>query len=178
MSLLVLLLALKLAPDDAVRLLNADLLAHDSATATLTRWCAGQSLTGPPAIRALRDKRREGPAGSDVRALLGAGAEEAVRHRHVRLMCGIAVFSEADNWYLPAKLTPEMNRLLETTDTPFGRVVGPLHFHRQTLQAGALGHHGRFVLIHHALLLKPDGAPFSLVVERYRREAAATPPDR
>ncbi len=40
-------------------------------------------------------------------------------YRHVRLRCGDRVLSEADNWYLPRKLTPRMNRLLETSDMAF-----------------------------------------------------------
>ena len=32
-------------------------------------------------------------------------------------MCGDQVFSEADNWYVPARLTAEMNHALDTTDT-------------------------------------------------------------
>ena len=48
-------------------------------------------------------------------------------------MCGSVVLSEADNWYVPSRLTPEMNRLLDTTDAPFGRVVQAVHFRRRTL---------------------------------------------
>src|SRR5262249_23135272 len=54
------------------------------------------------------------------------------------LRCGELVLSEADNWYVPARLTPEMNRLLETTDTPFGVAVQSLHFQRHTLSAELL----------------------------------------
>ncbi|PSD26806.1 hypothetical protein C7E18_12155, partial [Stenotrophomonas maltophilia] len=32
--------------------------------------------------------------------------------------------SEADNWYLPDHLSPAMNQVLDSTDEPFGRVVG------------------------------------------------------
>jgi hypothetical protein len=56
----------------------------------------------------------------------------------VRLTCGDRVLSEADNWYVPARLTPEMNRVLDTTDTAFGRAVQPLNFRRRTLSAKLL----------------------------------------
>ena len=36
----------------------------------------------------------------------------------MRLKCGDHVLSEADNWYVKARLTPDMNHMLETTDTP------------------------------------------------------------
>ncbi len=47
-------------------------------------------------------------------------------------MCGGHVLSEADNWYVPARLTPQMNRALDTSDTPFGAAVKALDFHRAT----------------------------------------------
>jgi hypothetical protein len=42
------------------------------------------------------------------------------------------VLSAAENWYVPDRLTAEMNRLLETTTTPFGRAVEPLQPYRRT----------------------------------------------
>jgi chorismate-pyruvate lyase len=89
-----------------------------------------------------------------------------VRYRRVRLACGDQVLSDADNWYVPARLTAEMNRTLDQTDTPFGAVVKPLGFQRRTLQAEAL-HDGRHVLRVTALLVNPEGLPFSLVQENY-----------
>jgi hypothetical protein len=29
---------------------------------------------------------------------------------------------EADNWYVPSRLTPDINKTLDMTDTPFGIV--------------------------------------------------------
>jgi len=43
------------------------------------------------------------------------------------------VLSIAENWYVPARLTGQMNRLLDTTQTPFGKVVLPLKAHRETI---------------------------------------------
>ena len=115
-------------------------------------------------------------------------ARELVRYRRVRLMCGSLVLSEADNWYVPSRLTPEMNRLLDTTDAPFGRVVQALHFQRRTLSSTLLWHplpqgwemdataardaSGELniphtLLEHRAVLSLPDGTPFSEVVETY-----------
>ncbi len=48
------------------------------------------------------------------------------------------MLSEAENWYLPGRLTPDMNHTLETSDTPFGRVVAPLDPYRQTFAARLL----------------------------------------
>jgi hypothetical protein len=159
-----------------VQSLNADLLSHDSATATLARWCGDRHLADPPTIRAIRVRGPDRPADASVRALLGAGPGTLVRYRHVQLTCGAHTLSDADNWYLPARLTADMNRKLDETDTPFGAIVAPLAFHRRTLEARVLldalraGPVPRFVLRHRALLTTGAGVPFSVVVERYTRD--------
>ena len=78
------------------------------------------------------------PATAEVRAALDVKPDEPLGYRRVRLKCGDRVLSEADNWYVPARLTPEMNHVLETTDTPFGKAVAALHFRRHTLSADLL----------------------------------------
>jgi hypothetical protein len=167
--------------------LNADLLSHDSATETLRRWCADHHLNPAQSILAERVRGQDKPADAATLATLGAGPGEAVRYRRVRLACGERVLSEADNWYLPAKLTPEMNRTLDASDTPFGVVVKPLGFHRRTLSATLLlsplaegwdlaGAHTdaggdltipHQVIQHRAVLTNAAGEPFSVVVETY-----------
>lgn len=118
--------------------LNADLLSHDSATLTLDRWCEQHHLATPAKIIAERVRDIDKPADPELRQILKVSDTEPIRYRRVRLRCGDHVLSEADNWYVPAHLTPEMNQTLETTDTPFGRVVQPLHFQRHTLAAALL----------------------------------------
>jgi chorismate-pyruvate lyase len=179
--------------------LNANLLAHDSATLTLERWCADHRLADPAQIVAERVHDVDKAATADVRAALEVKPDEPLGYRRVRLKCGDRVLSEADNWYVPARLTPEMNHLLETTDTPFGKAVAALHFRRHTLSAdllwrplpkdwemsaaaapeaaGALAIPDR-VLEHRAVLSTPDGEPFSEVVETYTGEVLAFPPPK
>jgi hypothetical protein len=179
--------------------LNADLLSHDSATLTLERWCADHDLADPARIVAERVKDVVKPATADVRAALDVNPDEPLGYRRVKLKCGDHVLSEADNWYVPARLTPEMNHLLETTDTPFGKAVAALHFRRHTLSAellwspltkgwemgassagsgaGALAV-PEHVLEHRAVLTLPDGEPFSEVVETYTGEVLAFPPPK
>ena len=168
--------------------LNAELLSHPSATLTLERWCAAHRLATQAKIVAHRVEGENKPLPPDGRALLGIGPDEPVRYRHVQLACGDAVLSDADNWYVPARLTAAMNRQLDTTDLPFGKVVQLLHFRRQTLSAellwsplpqgwdsgAALPPAGgqplaipSHVLRHRALLYTQDNRPFSLVVESY-----------
>ena len=152
-----------------VEALNARLLANPSATATLEGWCAERRLADVPRIVARRGGADK-PAGPDIRAELQVGPAEPVRYRQVQLVCGTWVLSEADNWYVPGRLTAEMNRALDETDTPFGRVVAPLGFSRRTLSARNLTDGGAIpphVLEHRAVLSTAAGVPFSLVVERY-----------
>lgn len=113
--------------------LNAELLSHDSATLTLEHWCDTHQLASPARIVAERVAGTEQPATGEQRLELGVAATDTVRYRRVRLRCGSLVLSEADNWYVPARLSADMNRLLDTSDTPFGRVVQALHFQRHTI---------------------------------------------
>jgi hypothetical protein len=114
------------------------------------------------------------PPSDETRSLLGAAPGEAIGYRRVRLMCGTHVLSEADNWYRPGVLTPDMNRTLDTSDTPFGTVVRPLNFTRTTLDAAPVPG-DRAVLRVRAVLKTADGTTFSLVVENYSPELVAKP---
>lgn len=184
---LLLLLALSAAVPDVpatretamarVQELNTALLSRPSATATLQAWC---DLAHPGAkIVARQVKGAERVAGPAERADLQVKDSEPTRYRRVQLACADQVLSEADNWYLPGHLTPEMNRILETTETPFGVVVRPLDFRRRTLRTDLLirpGHDWPWhrwtlpaeILRHRAVLSTPDGQVFSLVVETYQ----------
>ncbi len=175
--------------------LNVDLLSHDSATLTLDRWCGAHQLATPARIVAERVKTEKEPT-VEQRQTLGVGADEPVRYRRVRLRCGDVVLSEADNWYVPARLTAGMNQQLETTDIAFGRAVQPLHFQRRTLAATLLWQPlpegwemgaqpprqsgdtlaiPNQVLQHRAILTLPDGTPFSEVVETYTSHVLGFP---
>ncbi|KAF1003805.1 MAG: hypothetical protein GAK28_04459 [Luteibacter sp.] len=174
--------------------LNADLLSHPSATLTLERWCGDHGLAGEAKILARRVKGQDKPLAPEDRKALGIGPDEPVRYRRVQLACGEHVLSEADNWYVPARLTAEMNHILDTTDQPFGKVVQDLHFRRQTISADLLwaplpkgwemdaplpaSHPGALtipheVLRHRAVLYTAANEPFSLVVETYTSEVLA-----
>jgi chorismate-pyruvate lyase len=180
--------------------LNAELLSHDSATLTLDRWCDAHRLASPAKVVAVRDKAEVKAASAEQRRVLGVTESEPVRYRRVQLMCGTHVLSEADNWYVPSRLTKEMNRELDTGDIAFGRAVSALHFQRRTLSAkllwsplpagweiagGALPDAGartlaipHAVIEHQAILVLPDGTPISEVVETYTEQVLAFPQPR
>jgi len=160
--------------DDTATRLKADLLAGNSATQTLAQWCGALKLADPAVIHAERAQTVT-PASAEVRALLKVGADEKVGYRRVRLACGTHVLSEADNWYVPSRLTDSMNDKLDHSDTPFGTVVKPLNFHRTTIRADAPGQPNAILTVK-ALLLTQSEVPFSLVVENYTRELSAPRP--
>lgn len=145
------------------------LAGQDSATAALGQWCQARRIADPPMIRAEQLGKTPLPS-PEVRRLLDVSDAEPLAFRHVRLVCGAAVLSEADNWYVPGRLTAEINRTLETSQIPFGRVVAPLAFTRERLSATrgrAAGCPKGTILSHRARLVLPDGRPISLVTECY-----------
>ena len=142
------------------------LAANPSATAALQDWCAARHIAAPARIAAAPVKGADALRPDGLAALLG----NEVGYRHVRLSCGNSVLSEAHNWYAKNLLTGEMNRTLDTTDTPFGKVAAPLGFTRSRLseQRGASAQcPAGTILSHRALLRLPDGRPLALVVECY-----------
>jgi hypothetical protein len=148
--------------------LNVALLATDSATAVLQTIC---DTRGGGRIRARQAANRPEPGPpASVRAALRPTGGEPVQYRRVELTCGGEILSRADNWYLPARLTPEMNRTLAASETPFGVAVGGMGFRRRTLSVEKL-RTGEGVLRHRAVLIGRDGRPFSLVQETYARAA-------
>jgi chorismate-pyruvate lyase len=176
-----------------LRALNAELLSHDSATLTLERWCEERSLASPAHVVAERQHGTHAEPPSELRRFLAVSATDQIRHRRVRLRCGCRVLSEADNWYVPGRLTEEMNRALDTTDVAFGRAVFSLNFRRRTLSSKLLWsplspewatdepptagyghlHIPPHVLQHLAVLTMSDATPFSHLVETYTREVVA-----
>ena len=170
--------------------LNANLLASKSATKTLQIWCADHQMAAIPKIIALRDTQAFKEADGEVRALLKVSDDEKILYRKVQLACGERVLSQADNWYVPSRLTDDMNIRLTQTNTPFGIAVEQLNFHRQTESATLLWNPlpqdweqrkrsanddftdlsiPDLVLQHRAVLLSDKNIPFSLVIETYTK---------
>lgn len=184
-----------------IQTLNAEILASRSATFTLEKWCGDHRLSGAAEakITARQVDAKAKPATPEQRQRLEVGPGDEVKVRHVQLLCGDRVFSEADNWYVPARLTAEMNRLLETTTTPFGKAVQDLHPYRRTFAATVLWwplpegwetkpmaaptqEAAKSLAIpealfeHRAVLYTEEGKPFSEVDEVYQRALLDFPP--
>lgn len=146
------------------------LAAQDSATAALGQWCAARAIAPDAVIRAVPVAEEAPVPSAAIRARLGVAETEPLTYRHVRLTCGEVVLSDAQNWYVPARLTADMNRQLQTTDTPFGTVVAPLGFRRErgaAFRGAAPGCPSATILSHSAVLRLADGRAISAVVECY-----------
>ncbi|MFT8730478.1 MAG: hypothetical protein ABF752_01175 [Acetobacter fabarum] len=180
------------------------LLAENSATQTLEHWLREHALLGAhETLRAEREAGAHSPCPPDLLAALDLPTTQggqSLRYRKIRLAGHNRIYSEAENWFVPERLTKAMTEALEQTDTPFGRVVSPLRFTRQLIRREtlwsplpdlwemqphppnsttgadplALPPH---LFRHIALLRTHAGTPFSLVVETYTPQAFAfTPP--
>jgi hypothetical protein len=159
--------------DGALADFRRTLSAQDSATLALEQWCARRGIANPAHVEAAtQDDADAIPATPAIRTTLGVGPDEPLRVRHVLLSCGGTVLSDARNWYVPARLTPDMNHVLDTTRIPFGKVVAPLGLHRRTLSAGAPSPApcpAGTIQHNTAVLHRDDGTAYSLVSECYTR---------
>ena len=177
---------------------SLEILGDDSATHALERWCGEHKLADEARVLARVLSTDDPGAGADVRGRLEVGPDEPLRYRRVELRCGARVLSVAENWYVPARLTPAMNAELEHGDTPFGKVVRPLEPYRRTFRIEQLwsplpegwdrgasrGDAGADAALqipaalveHRALLYSSAHRPFSEVHETYQRDLLATPP--
>jgi hypothetical protein len=178
-ALLPVLVAVQTVPENAavrVRRLDADLLADSSATAVLQRWCAKRRLADPPVMRAVVDLSKVKPPSAEQRARLQLGPREHAVYRRVRLMCGTHVLSDAENWYVPTRLLPQMNAAL-TGNTPFGTAIKSFLPSRRSLGVEHLwngeGDVPQAVLRHRALVVGVDGTPLAEVHETYQRDLVA-----
>jgi len=148
---------------------EAHLAAHTSATEALQQWCRVRHIGKGP-IRAGTVGTQSDHPPAEMRRVLRLDRDRPMAMRNVRLSCDGTVLSVAWNWYAPERLTPAMNAALQDSDVPFGKVVGPLHFRRETLDvtAGPAENCPRDTIsTHRSLLRLPDGAPLAYLVECY-----------
>lgn len=158
------------APEPVIAAFEANLAAHASATEALGQWCKARGIDpeGQIKVQFVRGSDETPPA--ELRQTLGVTADASLGYRHVKLVCGPMVLSEAHNWFVPARLSPEMNRQLADSDVPFGKVAASLAFTREPIASARRGDPGcpaGAISTHRALLRLPNGQPLALVVECY-----------
>ena len=103
-----------------------------SATQVLDRWCASHHMAPAGAVIAEKIANKPVSATAQLRRTLQLKASDSVQLRHVRLLCSGHILSVARLWYVPSRLPASMEASLQQTDTPFGKVVAPLHLDRQS----------------------------------------------
>jgi len=177
---------------------SLEILGDTSATSALERWCGAHRLADEPRVVARVLGSEDPGAGAELRKRLEVDASEPLRYRRVELRCGERLLSVAENWYVPARLTPAMNEQLRTSDTPFGKVVRPLEPYRRTFEVRQLWsplpegwERGAAIepedgsleipaalFEHRALLYGKAHQPFAVVHETYQRDLLAAPPAR
>jgi chorismate-pyruvate lyase len=181
-----------------IQTLNAEILGSRSATRSLENWCRDHRLADAPIIQAHMITGVNKPPTEEQRRRLMVNDQSEVKYRRVQLRCGSHLLSEAENWYVPSRLTPEMNRLLETTKTPFGKVVESMEPYRRSFAVkilwapladgweqdpGKLPTATGDILVipdalfeHRAILYSREHRPFAEVSEVYQRQILAFPP--
>lgn len=149
---------------------EAVLRRHDSATLALEEWCAARGIADPVRVTAHNLRAPGKDPQETIRKQLRLAPDETVAMRNVQLTCGQTVLSVAWNWYVPSRLTPQMNEALRSTDTPFGKVVAPLRFRREpleTIRGRAENCPEGTISTHRAMLMLPDGRPLAYLIECY-----------
>jgi uncharacterized protein YjiS (DUF1127 family)/chorismate-pyruvate lyase len=166
-----------------VRELSDHLLHASTATEALHTWCAARGLSAGPITALKRNPDQRRYPDDDMLDELRPERHERIAYRCVRLVRGQVVLSEADNWFIPDRLPPEVRDLLEATDVPFGAAVARLQPSRRTYfvrfaelsAAGEVGTGGSPaglspsmpILEHKAVVLDRNRQPLSVVSERY-----------
>jgi hypothetical protein len=180
-----------------IETLNAKLLGAHTATEVLDKWCADHKMASDPSVHARLVTGVDKPLTDEQRQRLQITSTEKVAYRRVELLCGSHVLVEADNWYVPGRLSPKINDILATTDTPFGRAVRELKPIRENFSVEMLwkplpdgwelgptpdDSPGTALVIpwqlfqHQALVYNAAHEPFSEVSEIYTREVLAFGP--
>ena len=159
---------------DLMQTLNARLHQSTSATLTLEQWCGEHQLAKAPVIRAhVLPSAFKTPEAS-VLSQLAVETSEPLAYRKVELRCGERVFSVAENWYVPARLTAAMNAVLANSETPFGKAIAELKPYRKTTNSIMLWSGSGIIppalFEHHATVYDADHRPLAVVRETYQRQ--------
>jgi len=164
---------------DLAHTLSERILAANSATFELERWCMERGI-GDGRIVALCDRTARAEALDDASREAAYPRDCAEnRFRRVKLATSGIVVADALNWYFPSRLTAGMRDVLDTTDVAFGRAITALDPRRRTFlvhqcareqlaEARRSQDMTPVIFKHHALVLGSDGALLAVVHERFR----------
>jgi hypothetical protein len=161
---------------DSMVALSERILAANSATDELARWCCERGI-GDGRIQALHARYAIPEALDDqsLEALYPHNDRGRTSFRRVRLTTAGIVVVETLDWYFSDHLTPGMREALESTNMPFERVIKPLKSKRRTFliqrctpEQLAEGNPVATAFEHRAVIYREDDVPLALVHERFR----------
>jgi hypothetical protein len=165
---------------DSMHVLSERILAANSATLELERWCS-ERVIGDGRIVALcaRDAKAGLLDDESLEALYPHQALNRTEFRRVQLATKGIVVVDALNWYFPEHLTSEICAMLRDTDIPFGHAIRSLKPKRRTFlvrrcspaqlaEAKLANDPTAIAFEHHAIVHREDGAPLAVVHERFR----------
>jgi chorismate-pyruvate lyase len=159
-----------------------------TATATLFAWCEEHRLSSGPVTVICRCRCQAPAVARDVLTELKPLPREPVAYRSVQLVRGGLPLVDAENWFIPHRLSPDMRDALEATDIPFGDLIAPLSPMRRTLSVRArefpveipVSHlletqrveqqHPEAILRIDAVVISGSGLPLAYVRENFRPE--------
>jgi len=180
-----------LSVDPVLQDLSARLIAGATATETLLAWCEEHGLSHGPITVECQQQLVLSAVPDAVRAALSPAADEPVHYRRVRLVRGSLPLAVAENWFLPLRLTADMNDALRQSKIPFGTVIAPLRPSRRTLMARpqppiadpakdpgrpkdpTYRSQAEIILEHIAVILGGSGTVLALVKEHYLADLLA-----
>lgn len=170
-----------------IRALRDEISEAASATLVLDRWCVSHHMAPAGAVIAEKIANKPVVATALLRRVLQLRASDRVQLRHVRLRCNGNVLSVAQLWYVPSRLPASMKASLQQTDSPFGRVVAPLHLDRKSAgwsaawppkeDRAAATRLPQILFSQRALMSRADGLPIAYAVEDYQSGLLGFAPD-
>jgi hypothetical protein len=146
--------------------LNTRLIVGATATDTLLFWCHEYGLSHGPITVEVRQFFAPAVVPDDVLPVLKLDPGDTIHYRQVQLMRGSLPLAAAENWYVPQRLSADMNDALIATNFPFGSVIAPLRPLRHTLAAN-LQPYAEVILVHSAAILSQSGTVLAFVKESY-----------
>lgn len=171
--------------------LSRRLCKTPTATAALVAWCEEHRISSAPVTVICRHRCHPTATARDVIAELNPLPRESIAYRSVQLVRGGLPLVDAENWFIPHRLTPGMREALEATDVPFGELIAPLRPMRRTLamqtrdfsagipldhllerQRAERQYPGAIIRID-AVVISGSGLPLAYVRENFRPELIA-----
>lgn len=139
---------------------------RQSATATLQNFCNTNIYIDHI------DINNKNIIPDEVIKKLNISDNNTIKIRHVHLKCAHIIYSDAWNYYVPSRLPNKTQKILLTTNIPFGRALGEKNFLRLPLSQQESSLKPPFILQNRAVLFdKTNHLPLAFIIENYTKNA-------